>query len=345
VGRLQTQPKPLEANHVIDLQKQLLAVSVGHFPDGERLTVTYNNYKESTFFPKLGAAIASVIECIPTGGVLVFLPSYSFLRRCYESWSENYEIWHRLIASKGKIIVEPTKSQEEFVAARNEYQRTIETTGKCILLAVFRGKMSEGISFNDDYARGVICVGIPFPNARDRAVTAKKAYNDEQRKLRKNTNLLPGMEWYQQQAQRAIAQALGRCIRHQADYGTIILMDSRHCDDGSPNDGICRAHQNMPKWMRHSIRTLSMRRDVGVGNNPIVGGYQGLRQEMVSFFVQCPKVSQAVRAKWKSDLDKAKERQKQSPGHVFDKQTGTWSSSTPEKDVGVVKKEKIKSEV
>ena len=175
-------------------------------------------------------------------------------------------------------------------------------------------------------------------------MTAKKAYNDEQRKLRKNTNLLPGMEWYQQQAQRAIAQALGRCIRHQADFGTIILMDSRHCDDGSPNDGICRAHKNMPKWMRHSIRTLSMRPNAGAGNNPIVGGYDGLRREMVNFFAQCPAASQAVKDQWKSDLERAQQRQKATPAHVFDKQTGTWSSSTPQK-AGGVKKEKDGTDV
>ncbi|KAG7338035.1 DNA repair helicase rad3 [Nitzschia inconspicua] len=240
-----TQPPPLEANHVIDLKKQLLAVSVGHFPNGERLTVTYQHFREPSFFPKLGAAIASVVECIPSGGVLFFLPSYSFLDRCVSSWSE-IEIWSRLTRSKGKIIVEPTKSQEDFKKARDDFHDTIKNTGKCLLLAVFRGKMSEGISFNDEFARGVICVGMPYPNARDRGVIAKKNYNDEQRKLRKNTTLLPGMEWYSQQAYRAIAQALGRCIRHQADYGTIILMDSRHCDDGSPNDGVCRPTRTCP---------------------------------------------------------------------------------------------------
>jgi hypothetical protein len=74
--------------------------------------------------------------------------------------------------------------------------------------------MSEGISFNDENARCVICIGLPYPCFTDRAVKAKRSYNDEQRKIRKNTNLLPGDEWYSQQAHRAIAQALGRCIRH-----------------------------------------------------------------------------------------------------------------------------------
>ena len=58
------------------------------------------------------------------------------------------------------MIVEPVGSQEKFEAARDDYRETIKRTGACLLLAVFRGKMSEGISFNDDNARGVICVGI-----------------------------------------------------------------------------------------------------------------------------------------------------------------------------------------
>lgn len=45
-GRLQVKPQPLEAGHVITLAKQLLAVSVGNFPDGEPLTVSYSHYKK-----------------------------------------------------------------------------------------------------------------------------------------------------------------------------------------------------------------------------------------------------------------------------------------------------------
>ena len=72
-----------------------------------------------------------------------------------------------------------------------------------------RGKMSEGVSFNDDYARGVICVGVPFPNNHDRTIKAKMNYNDEQGKLCKR-ELLGGNSWYSQQAYRALAQAIGR---------------------------------------------------------------------------------------------------------------------------------------
>lgn len=237
--RLQVQPPPLEANHVIDLDKQLMAVAVGHFTDGSRLTVSYQNYKHDDFIRRLGGTIASIVESVPRGGVLVFLPSYSLLRKCRLLWRNkssmhpfarefrddiNDDTWERLERSKGKVIVEPTGSQAEFEAARDEYADTIRETGRCVLFAVFRGKMSEGISFNDDNARAVICVGVPFPNSFDRAVKAKRAYNDEQRRLENKTSLLPGDLWYSQQAYRALSQALGRCIRHCGDYGKSVRI-------------------------------------------------------------------------------------------------------------------------
>jgi hypothetical protein len=69
-GRLQVAPRPLEANHVVDLNRQLLAISIGHFPDGSPLSVTYSNYNRTGFHHKLGHAISTVIESIPHGGVL-----------------------------------------------------------------------------------------------------------------------------------------------------------------------------------------------------------------------------------------------------------------------------------
>lgn len=365
-NRLQTTPKPLEANHVVNLQKQLLAVSIGHFPNGEKLTVSYTNYhKNPSFLPKFGHAVASVIDGIPKGGCLVFFPSYSFLKKCVSCWNqqsyednnnsysnhrlhggasqENNFVWDRFLRSKGKVIVEPTGGQEDFEHARDEYRETIRTTGSCILLAVFRGKMSEGIDFNDDNARAVICIGMPLPNWTDRSVKAKQAYNDEQRKLRNKTCLLPGRDFYSQQAHRAIAQALGRCIRHGADYGTVILMDSRHCHDGSPitsnnnSGGVCRAHSNLPKWMRGSVHTLSMdhedhrvRMQHNNGRQPkmIYGGYAGLKREMRQFFARAPVASREVLDKWKADRERALSASSGGSNNVvFHRDTGNWKTS------------------
>ncbi len=344
-NRLQTTPKPLEANHVVNLQKQLLAVSIGHFPTGEKLTVSYSNYNNNpSFLPKFGHAIASVIEGVPRGGCLVFFPSYSFLKKCVACWNpdtsysynrnnDNNFVWERLLRSKGKVIVEPTGSQEDFETARDDFKDTIAATGSCVLFAVFRGKMSEGISFDDDNSRAVICIGMPLPNWTDRSVKAKQAYNDEQRKIRKNTCLLPGREFYAQQAHRAISQALGRCIRHGADYGTVILMDSRHCHDGSPTSGgVCRAHSNLPKWMRGAVHTLSMEREGRMERNGhpqpkiIYGGYAGLRRELRQFFSKAPIASREVFDQWKADRERALSASSRGSNVIFHRDTGNWTT-------------------
>ena len=69
-GRLQITPRPLQANHIINLPKQLLAISIGHFIDGSPLSVKMANYNRSGFYDKLGDCIAGIVEGIPKGGVL-----------------------------------------------------------------------------------------------------------------------------------------------------------------------------------------------------------------------------------------------------------------------------------
>lgn len=40
-----------------------------------------------------------------------------------------------------------------------------------LLIAVCRGKVSEGLDFTDDNARAVVTIGIPFPNFKDLQVS------------------------------------------------------------------------------------------------------------------------------------------------------------------------------
>ena len=72
-----------------------------------------------------------------------------------------------------------------------------------LLLAVCRGKVSEGLDFTDNNARAVVCVGIPFPNFKDTQVELKREYND---KKSMSSQLLNGSQWYEIQAFRALNQ-------------------------------------------------------------------------------------------------------------------------------------------
>ena len=327
--RLQNKPAPLEAGHVIDLDKQLRCISIGHFPDGSELKVSHANYKHEEFLEKLGDSLVRIVEGISVGGVLVFFPSYALLKKCERLWNpksynnrgasfwmnqrerdypDETSVWSRLKALKHNVVVESSGSQDVFEERKEEYMNSVKTLGGCVLLAVYRGKMSEGISFNDNNARGVVCVGLPLPSTFVLPIKVKMDYNDEQRKIHNRTDLLPGREWYQQQAYRAIAQALGRCIRHIADYGAIFLLDIRHCDDGSPNNGCPAAHVNLPKWMRMSVRNLSTNSKgrspmfYASSNTEIMGGWNGLKPELHNFFKAAKPYAAGVLSKSKEKI-------------------------------------------
>jgi len=196
--------------------------------------------------------------------------------------------------------------------------------------------MSEGISFDDDHARAVICVGIPYPSMYKRPVSAKASYNNEQRRHR-GRNILPGREWYNQEAFRAVSQAIGRyvskevdlfrfslctqsfltssvirCIRHASDYGAVILLDARYCED----DRFSSA--NLPKWMRHSVRELR-KGAIGRGRDDILGGYNGLLKEMGRFFDDAEAHTSIPKAQTGSSTDAA------TNDFCFDRVKGIWS--------------------
>ncbi len=109
------------------------------------------------------------------------------------------------------------------------------------MFAVCRGKISEGIDFADNNGRGVIITGLPFPLFTDPRVILKRQYLDE-----KNSS---GSLWYNQQAYRAVNQAIGRVIRHKNDFGAIILCDERFSQQSSISQ--------LPGWMRAHVKKIT----------------------------------------------------------------------------------------
>ena len=63
-----------------------------------------------------------------------------------------------------------------------EFARKAATPKGVLLLAVNKGKLSEGIDFADDLCRAVFLVGVPFPPIKDRKIVMKKEFLDWQMK-------------------------------------------------------------------------------------------------------------------------------------------------------------------
>ena len=108
-----------------------------------------------------------------------------------------------------------------------------------------------GVDFADAACRGVIVTGLPLPPIVDPKVELKRSFLDERRAVatrggRPALELLGGEEWYQQQAMRAINQAVGRVIRHKGDYGAVSAHPHvlrLYAAESSPSEGHRRSQQ------------------------------------------------------------------------------------------------------
>ncbi|KAM4130138.1 hypothetical protein ACJW30_01G078200 [Castanea mollissima] len=260
----------LEAPHVIDVESQVWSAIIPTGPGNYPLNASYKTADAYAFQDALGKALEEIFNIVP-GGCLVFFPSYKLMEKLCNRWSETGQ-WSQLTTKKFLFVEPRGGSQDDFEPVLKGYYDSIRLGNKpafgrksrvkktdlnhfntvespenlkkgAAFLAVFRGKVSEGIDFSDDNARVVIIVGIPFPNIFDIQVSLKKKYNDTHKSSK---GLLSGNEWYCNQAFRALNQAAGRCIRHRFDYGAIILLDERYQEE--------RNRAYVSKWLRKSIR-------------------------------------------------------------------------------------------
>ncbi|XP_032401150.1 Fanconi anemia group J protein isoform X1 [Xiphophorus hellerii] len=235
----------LEANHVIN-KSQVWVGTVGAGPQGRKLCATFQHAETFAFQDEVGDLLLHVCR-VMVKGVLCFLPSYKMLDKLKDRWV-NTGLWEKLEQEK-TVITEPRGGGkgdfDELLQMYYDAIKTCEGRDGALLIAVCRGKVSEGLDFTDDNARAVVTIGIPFPNIKDLQVELKMKYNDQHCKSR---GLLPGHRWYEIQAYRALNQALGRCIRHRNDWGALILVDDRY--KNNPNKYIA----GLSKWVRQLVQ-------------------------------------------------------------------------------------------
>ncbi|XP_021271794.1 Fanconi anemia group J protein isoform X2 [Numida meleagris] len=235
----------LEANHVIR-NSQVWVGTIGAGPNGRKLCATFQHTETFEFQDEVGALLLSVCRTLGQG-ILCFLPSYKLLDKLKDRWMHT-GLWRNLELVK-TVIAEPQGgAKSDFDELLKIYYDAIKFKGEkdgALLIAVCRGKVSEGLDFCDENARAVITIGIPFPNVKDLQVELKRKYNDQHKTAR---GLLPGSQWYEIQAYRALNQALGRCIRHRSDWGALILVDDRFRNN--PNKYIT----GLSKWIRQQVQ-------------------------------------------------------------------------------------------
>ena len=242
-------------------------MSRGPSPEGGQGAVFNAGFKAQdslAFQDALGSALEALAAETPHG-MLAFFPSYGLLERMTRRWRDTGCI-DRLSSPDGagkRVLSEPRGRDKrdleaclanfygavaDSVKAAGSRHSAAPRSSPCrgaLLLAVCRGKIAEGLDFSDEKARAVVIIGVPFPAFADVEVQQKRAFNT----AGQHRGLLSGDRWYSQQAYRALNQAVGRCLRHKADYGAIILVDERFTKP--------EAQAQLPKWLRPAVQTFS----------------------------------------------------------------------------------------
>lgn len=246
-------PVRLENPHVIG-PNQIWAGVVPVGPSGRTFNSSYRTRDTPEYRQELGNAIVNLARIVPDG-LLVFFPSYYLLEQCIGCWKSlsnesSTSIWERICKHK-KPVIEPRESSL-FASSIKDYLTKLNDTTEsgAVFFAVCRGKVSEGLDFADHAGRAVVITGLPFATSTDPKVRLKREYLDQQSRAQgESFKVLTGDEWYNQQASRAVNQAVGRVIRHRHDYGAIIFCDERFTQP--------HRQSQVSKWIQPHIKCYS----------------------------------------------------------------------------------------
>ena len=211
----------LENEHIIPQSQYKFVIIKGYeiynkiFP----FNFEYNNRNDTKTIASLGMTILHLCKAVKTGGILVYFTSFSYLNQCYRIWGDSNIISQ--ISQIKTIYFDDKKNKTLIKDFKNNKKKN------SILLSVFRGTSSEGIDFRDEFARMVICVGVPYASIVEEKVQLKKKYLDEIN----NTKIIEGLtgrKWYLNDAISNVNQSLGRVLRHINDYGVLVCIDERY---------------------------------------------------------------------------------------------------------------------
>ncbi|KAF6219414.1 hypothetical protein HO133_005240 [Letharia lupina] len=244
-GRLKT----FSCGHIIP-KENLIALPVAKGPGGIDFDFTYDKRNSLAMIEALGKCLLQLSNIIPDG-LVVFFPSYAYLEQVVLRWQMKSSgavnsIWDRLM--ERKPIFRESKAATGVDDVLGRYSQAISTGHGGLLLSVIGGKMSEGINFSDALGRGVVVVGLPFPNIQSAQWKAKLEYIEQSTTTRtgsRDEGKAAAREFYENACMRAVNQSIGRAIRHRGDFASILLLDRRY---RTP-----RIEGKLPAWIRQGI--------------------------------------------------------------------------------------------
>lgn len=215
--------------HVIPSQN-LTAMTICCGPSGASLNFCYRNrcdpQKGVALLRDVGQLILNLCNVVPDG-VVVFFSSYDYAEKAYVHWESNGLL--AKLQQKKQVFRESQSGGPSVDVILTSYAKAIEgENGGALLFSVVGGKLSEGINFKDRLGRCVVVVGLPFPNMHSPELKEKIAFLDAKTDCKAHGTPSRGSDFYENICMKAVNQSIGRAIRHQRDYASIVLVDERY---------------------------------------------------------------------------------------------------------------------
>jgi len=221
--------------HIIPKEK-LIAVILSRGPTLVEFDFSFHCRMDREILDEFGRVIIQLSKLIPFG-LIVFFQSYSYEQHVLEYLERSGVL---SVIMKEKSVFRECRDSNLVEELLDRYRKHIDGGNGALLTCVVGGKLSEGINFSDNYGRGVVMVGLPFPNPSSLELKEKMQYLN---RLSPNLHHAGGAEYYENLCMKAVNQSIGRIIRHSKDYGTIVLLGAR----------FKQMKTKLPNWIQKSL--------------------------------------------------------------------------------------------
>ncbi|KAI9582979.1 general transcription and DNA repair factor IIH helicase subunit XPD [Glossina fuscipes] len=212
----------------------LLPMIVSKGNDQVAISSKYETREDTAVIRNYGQLLVETAKTVPDG-VVCFFTSYLYLESVVASWYDQGIVDTLL---RYKLLFIETQDNAETSYALMNYVKACDCGRGAVLLAVARGKVSEGVDFDHHYGRAVLMFGIPYVFTQSRILKARLDYLRDQFQIREN-------DFLTFDAMRHAAQCVGRALRGKTDYGIMIFADKRF----SRQDKRGR----LPKWIQEHL--------------------------------------------------------------------------------------------
>ena len=180
-----------------------------------------------------GELLLELSDIIPDG-IVGFFPEWQVLENYIIKWNESGVIY-RLLESKVLFI----ESHENGSFILEKFRKACQCGRGAILLAVYRGKVAENLSFFGKFIKCSIAFGVPQPNILSRVVKARLLYL-------KDKFGIEDSEYLNFDAVRQAVFCVTHGIRATSTKSLMILADKRY--DSEPKKS------KIPAWMKFAIK-------------------------------------------------------------------------------------------